>query len=235
MQSACVMAKADYCLPWNGQPRYVRNSVTFFWLHLCSVAWWISPLGSRTEWFAFAVNEKSRNTGFVQELQVVIRFTLELVLCFFFSAFHPGFLVGLLAFILTCWDYFLLGFFSFFFLLLPDFIRFASGYHDPREANGCFFSLVANPETQLFCRCLYHEILCYLCQQVLIRRCSPFESISNGFVPTYVSAQRSVFASSFFSFLIPQLFLSAFVSLFLIRLFEVHCVYFFLDISEARV
>ena len=30
MQSACVMAKADYCLPWNGQPRYVRNSVTFF-------------------------------------------------------------------------------------------------------------------------------------------------------------------------------------------------------------
>ena len=89
------------------------------------------------------------------------------------------------------WDSFTLNFF----FLLPDFIRFASGYHDPREANGCFFSLVANPETQLFCRCLYHEILCSLCQQVLIRCCSPFESISNGFVPTYVSAQRSVFCS----------------------------------------
>ena len=44
------------------------------------------------------------------------------------------------------WDSFTLNFF----LLLPDFIRFASGYHDPREANGCFFSLVANPENQRF-------------------------------------------------------------------------------------
>ena len=177
MQSACVMAKADYCLPWNGQPRYVRNSVTFFWLHLCSFAWWISPLGSRTEWFAFAVNEKSRNAGFVQELQVAIRFTLKLVLCFFLSAFHPGFWWG-------CWHSFWLAgtvFFLAFFLFFSFSFLTLSVLHPVIMTRGRRMDAssrwLLTQKTSVFCRYLYHEILCSLCQQVLVRCCSPFVSV----------------------------------------------------------